>query len=41
MKISNDNRKIADEVERFVLPFDKMLKSAYYRLEVPGVMPFG
>lgn len=39
-RISDENKRIANEIERFVLPHDKMLKSAYFRFEAPEQVSF-
>jgi hypothetical protein len=34
------NQKIADDIEKFVLPHDRTLKSAYFRFNVMSSQPF-
>jgi hypothetical protein len=34
LKIQEENQKISDDIEKYVLPHDKAIKSAYFRFNV-------
>lgn len=40
LRIYQDNQKLAEEVKRFVLPYDKMLGLSYYRFDTNTATPF-
>ena len=39
-KMHETNAKVAEEIEQYILPFDKQLKSAYYRFDLPTPIPY-
>ena len=40
LKIGETNRKLADEIEKYMIPFDKNLSNAYFRFDIPILNTF-
>jgi hypothetical protein len=39
-KIGEDNRKVADEIKEYMIPFDENLSDAYFRFDIPIIDTF-
>jgi len=40
LKIGEDNRKLADEIKKHMIPFDKTISNAYFRFDIPIMNTF-
>jgi hypothetical protein len=40
LKIGDDNRKLADEIKKYMTPFDKTISNAYFRFDIPIMNTF-